>query len=265
MTLACAASGLIVVGPSGQLSELVMQNGHSFDHAVRKGQVPEGGRVIAAQDFDGNGSTDLVLEYDPDGTGSRPRGTFLWRFDGSTRISVTQLGGIPSSYTYSVGVCDIDHDGNWEYMLADNIRGNVKFYEVIKSAPYAGGDRWVFPGGYQNYSDLVGVADINSDGECDLLLQDPATKRLRYRYRFGLGSSRLASKPLTILPPGKVVGEYNAIGTFNGVTYSGYICESIDGVRPRALYIYQDQDVSSIDHFYLDEAYRSWPIVAVVP
>ena len=260
-----SASGLIVQGPLGELVELKLVVAH-VDFSATLGKVPAGGRVLAAQDFDGNGSTDLVLEYDPDGAGPRPRGTFLWRFDGSKRIAVSQLGGIPSAYTYPVGVCDMDHDGNWEYVLADSVRRNIKVYEIMKSAPYSGGDQWVFPGGYENFSNVVGVGDLNADGDFDLLLQDPATKELRYRYRFGIGPSRLAPKALLDISPTKVVGEYNIFkGELDEQIYSGYVHESPDGIQPRMIYTYRYGSLISIGQLRKDDAYRSWPIVAVVP
>jgi hypothetical protein len=259
------ASSLIVTNRAGKISELKL-NELEVVGATDLGQLPVGGRIIAARDFDVNGSTDLVLEYDPDGAGPRVKGTFLWDFDGETRTSVKQLGGVSSSYTVPVGTCDMDKDGSYEYAMANPRTGFVKLFEITKLSAYDNSPRQIIAGGRGNFSQVVGIGDVNADHNVDLLLQDPASKRLCYRYFTSEGTSRL-SKPLKDVPTQPVSGLYDPFieevgGEFE--TYSGIVFPSSDGISPRIWWYMMDLNHAGNNDFYGDASYRDWTIVAIV-
>ena len=267
------AQGIVVVGPQNQIKELVFYRGSGGTEGtgtvdvvsvVDLGILPSGGRVIGAHDFDGNGFTDLVLEYDPDGSGAKPAGTFLWRFGTTGRIGVTQLGGVSGGYTVPVGVSDLNHDGNFEVIMQNPSNLNLKATEISKVAPYAAGTRTIVAGGKDEFTDVVGIADWNGDGNDDLLLQNPNTHELRSRYLLGFNSNRLSAvlhNWVFSAPQGKIFGAFNS---YSIGTELIFFVESPDGVQPRAAYHMQDTDNQAQESIRGDDAYRSWPAVAVV-
>jgi len=253
---------MVVQGPNREISDIMMTLG-AFSTATAKGTLPLGGRVVGARDFDGNGSLDILAQYDPDGAGPRPQGTFLWRFDGATRIGVTQLGGVQSGYTEPVGITDMNGDGNYEYLMWNPDTHYVKSFEVLKSAPYAGGERLILNGGRGSYSQVVGVSDMNADGQDDLLLQDPATKQLRYCYFNGTNPMRVSPVVSDEVPTSPIAGAVAALAP--EWLYSSIILQSPDGIQPREIWVYQDTALTGRYGLIGDEAYRSWPIVALAP
>ena len=261
-------SGLVVQGPSGSLELLQfrVRSASTIETALSLGTLPTGGRVLTAKDFDGNGSVDLVLEYDPDGAGPRPAGTFLWRFSGETRIDVIQLGGVATGYSVPVGVCDLDGDGNFELMMWNPSNKSVRTVEILKAAPYAGGERTILVGGRDAFSQVIAVGDMDSDGHDDEILQDPTTKNLRIRYLNGTQGLSISATLIDGPPPARLAGfvsfQAPSPGRPGGL---GFILESVDGVEPRHFWFMSNQNLSSVYDVTGDDAYRSWPIVAVVP
>ena len=255
-----SASGLVVQSPAGQIRFLQFANrGVFINKSLSLGILPVGGRILAANDFDGNSSVDLVLEYDPDGPGLRPRGTFLWRFDGETRAGVTQLGGVATGYSVPAGSCDLDHDGNWEFMMWNPDNKSVKVTEILKSAPYAGGERTILAGGRDDFAQVVGLADMDEDGNTDEILQDPISKALKFRY-LDRASGKSVSIAVDEIPDGRVAGAINVV--FPGI--KGLIIDSPDGVKPRLFWRMEREFVQGMDTIDLDD-FVSWPIVAIVP
>ena len=261
-TSAAHAWHMVVQGPSGQIEDLVMLRAH-VESAVNLGTLPLGGRVVGARDFDGNGSLDILAQYDPDGAGPRPQGTFLWRFDGASRIGVIQLGGVQSGYTKPVGITDMNGDGNYEYLMWNPDTHSVKSFEVLKSAPYAGGERLILTGGRGSFSKVVGVSDMNADGQDDLVLQDPATKQLRYCYFYGTSPMRVSPVLTVEVPTVPIAGAVEALPPV--WHYASIIVQSPDGIQPREIWVYQDVEQTDAYPLSGDEAYRSWPIVALAP
>ena len=267
------AKGFIIVGPQNQLKEMVFYRGSGNTEGsgdvevvstIDLGKLPAGGRVIGAHDFDGNGFADLVLEYDPDGAGPKEPGTFLWRFGASGRSGVTQLGGVAGGYTVPVGVTDLDHDGSFEVVMQNPANLNLKVTEISKNAPYVAGNRTIVAGGKDRFTDAVGIADWNSDGSEDVLLQDPVTKELRYRYLDGFNSNRQSSvlRNWQITPPnGNIFG---ALNTFYNSNIPFFLVDSPDGIQPRMGYEMDGTENVFQRNITGDDAYRSWPAVAVV-
>jgi hypothetical protein len=256
------AFSFVVQGPSGEIKEL--RSVGSDTKITSLGQLPANGQVIAARDFDGNGSTDLVLRYDPDGAGRRPEGVYLWRFNGAHRIGVTQIGGVPSSYTVPVGVCDLDKNGNSEFLLYNPINHAVKAFEILKNAPFAGGQRTVVAGGQTTHFALViGAGDADQDGNDDLVLQDETSKELKIRYLMGPNTSSFGNAMGLDAPAGRAVG-VGYVGAPSNRDLS-VIYESPDGVAPRQRARIRNDQVIGQSELTFDGIYRSWPIVAIVP
>ena len=256
----CSASGLVVKSPAGQIEYLQFADrGVFISKSLSLGILPVGGRILAANDFDGNGSVDLVLEYDPDGPGLRPRGTFLWRFDGETRVGVTQLGGVATGYSVPAGSCDLNHDGNWEFMMWNSGNKSVKVTEILKSAPYAGGERTILAEGRDDFAQVVGLADMDEDGNTDEILQDPISKALKFRY-LDRASGKSVSIPVDEIPDARVAGALNV--SFSGI--KGLIIDSPDGVKPRNFWRMDREYLSGTFEVGRDD-FKAWPIVAVVP
>ena len=267
-----SASGFVVMSTENSIRYLVMHenSGTWVTSALDLGTVPSEGRILAANDFDANGSVDLVLEYDPDGAGPRPMGTFLWRFSGETRIGVTQLGGVAGGYTVPVGVSDLDHDGSFEVMMANPSNRSVRAMEVLANAPYAGGIRTILLGGVKDTVSMpVAVGDIDLDGNDDEILQDPVSGAVAIRYMSGSSSRFVRTVNFFDIAPGRLAGVINPLHNSGSVKgFSGFIIDSPDGIQPRQ-YIQLNHNTAAAQDLRLevtgDEAYRSWPIVAVVP
>jgi len=254
------ASGLVVQGPAGQIEFLKFPPGGIYvTESLNLGSVPDGGRILAAADFDGNGSAELVLEYDPDASGPRPNGTFLWRYEGQNRIGVTQLGGVATGYSVPVGTCDLDHDGNWEFMMWNPDNKSVKITEIFQTAPYAGGERTILAGGRDSFGMVAGICDMDEDGDADEILLDPATKNFRYRYL-----NRTNGHSISIVSPdGPLVGRL--AGAFKPLPGSvGLIIDSPDGIAPRQYVNVRDVYIAGVLPINRDN-FKSWPIVAIVP
>ena len=255
------ASSLVVVSQSGQIAELRLSGNHVVS-AVRRGTVPSGGRIVGAYDFDANGSTDLVVQYDPDGAGPHPRGTFLWRFTGETRIGITQLGGIPGGYTEPAGTCDLDKDGNREVLLWNPTNHAVKAFEILNTAPYAGGERTIIPGGQGlNFTRVFAAGDANGDGLEDLILQDSTSGKLKVRYLSGRTTTAFGT-PIDVPVGDFAVGYIPAAPGFPNQW--NILFQSKDGVTRRDLLQFYLRDKVGDSYIEDDEDYRSWPIVGVV-
>jgi hypothetical protein len=256
------AFSFILQGPAGELKELQGQNG--VVKYFSRGHLPTGGQVIAARDFDGNGSTDLILRYDPDGAGPRPEGIYLWRFRGESRIGVTQIGGVPSSYTVPAGVCDLDKDGNSEFLMYNPTNHAVKAFEVLKMAPFAGGERTVTAGGQgDHYTRVIAAGDVDQDGHEDLILEDLETRTLKVRYLNGTSTTSFGNALLVNAPKGKAVG----VAYFGAPTILDpfVVYESPDGIAPRQYLRFDTPGLIDQGEITFDDPYRSWPIVAIVP
>jgi len=259
--------GFIVVGPQRQIVdiELSPQLGleNKVDRTVGLGTLPSGGRIIAAHDFDHNGSTDLVLEYDPDGTGPRPAGTFLWRFDGSSRLSVSQLGGVASGFSAPFGCADRDKNGSFEYYMAYPERLLVKGIEISATAPYVATFKSITGGPGSTFS-VVGIGDMNQDLEQDLILQNPVTKQVCYRY-FHHGRPGHLSPIIRDTPTSKFLGQlYLFEFREGGAADAGFLLDSPDGVAPRQWWYIHAGDLEYSVPIEGADAYNSWSAVAVV-
>jgi hypothetical protein len=263
------AHGFIVVGPQHQIVdvELSYRPGYEteFDHAVDLGNLPPGGRIIAAHDFDRNGSTDLVLEYDPDGVGPRRAGTFLWLFNGAVRISVHQLGGVPSGFSVPFGCADRDKNGSFEYYMSYPDRLLVKGIEISATAPFTATAKPITGGPSRTFSSVVGIGDLNEDHEQDLILQNPTTKELCYRF-FRHDVPGHLSPIYRTIPPARIVGQtylYELRGP-DIPADAGFLIDSVDGLAPREWwYMHDGEFVWSLPIEGAD-AYNSWDAVAVV-
>jgi hypothetical protein len=188
----------------------------------------------------------------------------LWRFNGAYRIGVTQIGGVPSSFTVPVGVCDLDKNGNSELLLYNPINHAVKAFEILKNAPFAGGQRTVVAGGQTTHFALViGAGDADQDGNDDLVLQDETSKKLKIRYLMGPNTSSFGNAMGLDAPAGRAVG-VGYVGAPSNRDLS-VIYESPDGVAPRQRARIRNDQVMMQGELTFDGIYRSWPIVAIVP
>ena len=134
-----------------------------------------------------------------------------WSFNSAgERFSVLNMCNAPEEFTKSVGVGDFDGDGNNGFVMqnpngrcasfeVDNVSGDFT-YRLALGVP-----------GNANFTNAVGVADVNDDGAFDIVVQDPATRRVRYRLYNGTERQELSEvlrdgAGQVFAPDGTVVG-----------------------------------------------------------
>jgi hypothetical protein len=151
-------------GPAGPAVEVLLGKGDgSFqpNHQILSvGQTP---LSMAAGDFDGNGTLDLVTANSTDGTVS----VLLGNGDGSFRPRTDlAVGGAPRA----VVVGDFNGDGRLDVATAEQLTNNVGV--LLGNGDGTFGQPLVFAASGQNFTpESLAVGDVNGDGKADLVIK----------------------------------------------------------------------------------------------
>ncbi|MFD1212700.1 FG-GAP-like repeat-containing protein [Arthrobacter sp. GCM10027362] len=140
-------------------------------------------RYAAAGDLNGDGRGDL-LSRRSDGT--------LWLYRGNGKGGFgtpAQLGSGWQIYNALIGAGDLDSDGRAD-LLARHTDGSLWFYAGTGSGTYKARVR-VGTSGWNQFDDVIGAGDLDSDGKADLLAKRPDGKVYLYP---GLGTGRVGSR-----------------------------------------------------------------------
>jgi hypothetical protein len=250
------AGTVVLVGPTGEIRKNTFISGFALSEAGSLGFLPTGGRIVSARDFDGNGSLDLVLQYDPDGSGPLPKKCFLWLFDGNVRTAEVELGDAPTDFINPAGNGDLDGDGQGQYVLQNPATGAIRAYEVTAAAPFRISETFTLRPGVTTYTRVVGVGDMDRDGDDDIVLQDPATGKLRYRYMNRLAPQK-AGSPLGATPNAPVLGVCDARTDGEII-----MIDTPGGTVRRKVWFMRNGHRESISAMW-DPIYQKWSIVAV--
>lgn len=126
----------------------------------------ESASTIAAGDFDGNGTIDLVVPHRDQGQ------SYIFLNDGTGHFKSKLPIGPPNSATRAVAVGDLDGNGLPDLIMGDDGTGGVRIYlnhgRGKFSNPIAAG----------NEKDIVysiATADLNGDGKIDVVLGNQNT------------------------------------------------------------------------------------------
>jgi hypothetical protein len=186
--------------------------------------------AIAAADLDGDGRDDFALA-DPGDPGSAVAGglvaVFLAGGQGeggfsSDRLERPPVGGAPPSSPGAVAVVDLDGDGRPEIASADG--------GALEVAVFASGAEGAFRGGAEELAPDVeappaalAAADMDGDGDVDLLTANPETADLTLRRREAGGvfvAESVAIPPLAGArgPVGVAAGDLDGDGRADIVT-----------------------------------------------
>lgn len=238
-----------------------------YDYDMRSTEtldnVPAGSNVIATGDFDKNGTYDVIVRGDADGSGPQPVKTYLWLYLGTSRIKVLRLQNPLLDFTEPLGSHDFDHDGNPEFALFNPTTNRAKLFELSAGDIATGSGTLAYTEKISlpynsTFTKIIGIADFDYDGLDDLLLRNPVTGAIKYRYMNGLATKYYSTNrkvPLTT----------QFIGLSHFFTdIDGYVTESQDGVAPRTFWLMGGgggtTKIAEYD-YKGDEAYRSWKVV----
>lgn len=126
----------------------------------------ESATTIAAADFDGNGTIDLIVPHRDDGQ------SYMFLNDGKGRFKDKQPVGPPDSATRAVAVGDLDANGYPDVIMGNASKGGALVYlnqgHGNFSDPISVGDE-------KDSVYSIAVADLNSDGKLDVVLGNDGT------------------------------------------------------------------------------------------
>ena len=257
-----ASTSLIAKNGAGEVRKL-MYSGPKLSSSERIASLPAGMDVIGCGDFDQNGSPDLVVRGDSDGAGPLGIRTLLWLYEGRQKVRVVRLPNIAATYTESLNSADLDRDGNLELIVWSPSTQRARAFEIPRDelalstviSSYQSATTLPY---HATYSTILGLGDFNADGWTDLVVQDPTTGTLKYRYMVGTTVTSI-SAPLTANG-----GSSSFLGVgrlFDGRL--GLLVDTPDGVLPRTFW---DMDGTSrllVADLLSDQTYRSWTVFAV--
>lgn len=215
---------LLFHGTSGHLY-VWMMHGLSFVSGawVSPAVLDPAWRVVGARDLTGDGHPDLVVQHTTTGI------TEIEKMVGLNRVGAQRIFS-PASTPWSVAaIGDFNGDAEADLVWENSATGEIYFWFMAPAAGDAGfaGSGGTFSGGYlrdaqqnivsvgQTTRRVVGAADMDRDGEVDLVWQDSATNEVGvWLVRRGTKTTELLLRPQTVAPGWHVrlVGDYNGDG-----------------------------------------------------
>ncbi len=126
----------------------------------------ESATTIAAADFDGNGTIDLIVPHRDGGQ------SYIFPNDGKGQFKTKRPIGPPDAATRAVAAADLDGNGSTDLILGDAARGGVRIHlnqgQGTFADPIAVGDE-------QDSVYSIATADLNGDGKTDVVLGNERT------------------------------------------------------------------------------------------
>ena len=269
--LLVAVDVLVCLPPScfghGAVAVLLGNGDGSFQPPVThlSGPAPGGAVSVAVADLNGDGNLDLVVENDGGTTASGVAGVLLGRNDGSYRplLAYTFIGG---GHGTSAAVADVDGDRKLDLVATNEAAGNNANNHGMVGVFLGNGDgtfQAVVPydsGGF--LTNWVAVADVNGDGELDLVVANKCADNAFLCQIASVGVLLNNSHPTDTTPPVITLSATPKIlwppnGRLAPVTISGTINDTGSGVNiSTAEYAVQDEygEVQPFGKIALDSA-----------
>lgn len=164
-----------------------------------------GTQLIGTGDFNGDGTSDLVLRNDSNGN------VFAVTENMNQLSGAPLVGGSSTSYT-GVGVGDFNGDGISDVLFRNNTTGDFGFNQTNVSGGTIIGSTYVGIGGSSNSYQVKGVSDFNGDTVSDILFRNDTTGDMGFVFMKAGGSSAGYQAIGGSSPAFSVVGT----GDFNG-------------------------------------------------
>jgi len=171
-------------GPAS-VSVTVMRNAGA---SQRTGTLTIAGQSITIQqaafnaasthDMDGDGYSDLLWQYQPNG------GLAMWRLEGTNVASGTTLPGVADLSWKVAGTGDLDGDGHAD-LVWQRTDGTVAGW-LWTSGGYLNGAGYLSPSVVDPHWKIRGVGDLNGDRKADIVWQNDANGGLAVWFMNGL-------------------------------------------------------------------------------
>jgi hypothetical protein len=177
-----ANAHFVVQGPNGVLRAVGVSRGYALVSDTQLVSLPAGGSVVAYANFDRDAYPDLVYTEPSMGGGQ------TWRLASYGRyglVSLTTLGTADTVFTQAIGVGDFDSDANLEFVLRDTVSGQLTRYEIGRTTGTILGSMGLGNPMEGAFNLPVGVGDADRDGDSDILVRNPATGAVGWRYYNG--------------------------------------------------------------------------------
>ncbi len=137
--------------------------------------------LAAVGDFNGDGTSDIIF-HRKNATGSNPGGVIYWtiKTDGTIKQSGT-LANVPYEDYDLVGAGDFNGDGVSDILFHNKLTGGLAYWHL---KPDGNGVKYDQTGTFEfaSYNDwrVVGIGDMDADGNSDLLFHRKSTGSVSY-------------------------------------------------------------------------------------
>ena len=215
---------LLFHGTSGHLY-VWMMNGLSFASGawLSPAVLDPAWRVVGARDFTGDGHPDLVVQHAKTGV------TEIQKMVGLDRVGAQRIFSPQSTVWTVAAIGDFNGDAEADLVWENSATGEIYFWFMAPAAGDAGfaGADGAFSGGYLRDAQqrivslgpttrrVVGAADMDRDGEVDLVWQDGATNEVgAWLIRGVTKKAEVPLRPHAVAPAWRVrvVGDYTGDG-----------------------------------------------------
>jgi hypothetical protein len=192
----CDSSGNCNANGPGSVGVLLGNGDGTFQAAVAYGSGSFDALFVAVADVNGDGKADLVVgncQADRCGNGSLGGtvGVLLGNGDGTFQTALSYGSG--GQFAYSVAVADVNGDGKPDLVVANYCDGSRFCGNGSVGVLLGNGDgtfRAAVPYSAKGFADSIAIADVNGDGQLDVLVADflaPNSSRSRVGVLLGNG------------------------------------------------------------------------------